>query len=173
MKHYFIQIVIIVAATMLLNGCAPEEKYPPEPEIKYKGFVKLVENPNQDTRGVLIFSFTDGDGDIGLHDDEREPPYDYNLFVKYLEMQNGEIVEVPLIFPGNDEIPPETLSFNARIPMLTPTGKYKGLEGEIRDTLFILNPNSDFDTIFFEVYIRDRALNESNRITTPPIVVNK
>lgn len=107
-------------------------------------------------QGVLKFSFKDGDGDIGLEQYEQEPPYDYNLFITLYEIQNGDSVEID---------PPLTL--NQRIPILTPDGNDKSIRGEIEDTLIIYDPSSAFDTIYLELYILDRALNQSNTISTP------
>jgi hypothetical protein len=104
------------------------------------------------------------------------PPYDYNLFIRYFEQKNGIFEEVFLITPSyiNDStIVYDTASFNGRIPILTPAGKNKSISGEIEDTLFVNNPLSSFDTIMFEVSIKDRLLNESNTIQTPPIVIKK
>jgi hypothetical protein len=129
-----------------------------------------------DQRGVLRFSFADGDGNIGLLATDTLPPYDYNLFVTYFERQNGVFKEIFLVTPNyiNDStIVYDTATFNGRIPILMPAGKNKAISGEIEDTLFVNNPLSAFDTIMFEVYIQDRKLNKSNTIQTPPIVVKK
>ena len=85
-------------------------------------------------------------------------------------MQNGELTEVPITWynPQTEEY--DTLTLSARIPNLTPEGTNKAISGEIQDTLFVYNFNSIYDTIMFEAYIIDRALNESNSISTPLIV---
>jgi len=64
----------------------------------------------------------------------------------------------------------DTIYHNARIPVLTPDGSNKSIKGEIEDTLFIYNYESEFDTIMFEAYIVDRALHKSNTIETPIII---
>ena len=85
-------------------------------------------------------------------------------------MQNGVETEVPLTFynPGTQEF--DTISLSARIPLLVPKNVKRSISGDIFDTLFMYNYNSDFDTLFFKFYIVDRALNESNVETTPYIV---
>ncbi|OQX75066.1 MAG: hypothetical protein B6D61_11110 [Bacteroidetes bacterium 4484_249] len=164
-KVLFKYIVFLTIAILVMPSCKKKETYPVIPEIKYEGFVKIY-NPvaNKFERGVLKLSFKDGDGDIGLRQSETEPPYDYNLFVKYYEIQNRDTVEVILT-----DISGDTITFNARIPILTPTGSNKSIKGEIDDTLFIYNYQSNFDTIMYEVYLIDRALNKSNIIFTPLI----
>jgi hypothetical protein len=141
-----------------MYSCQKKEEYPTIPQIEYEGMIKIYNQVlAKYDRGVLKISFKDGDGDIGLRDFEVSPPYDYNLFVKYFELQNGQPVRV-VIADSNE--------FNARIPVLTPAGSIKSIKGEIEDTLFIYNFQSPFDTIKFDVYLTDRALNKSNTITT-------
>jgi hypothetical protein len=168
----FLMALLILTAI----SCKKYENFPPEPSIEYMDITMLRDEQGIDQRGVLRFSFADGDGNIGLYDYDTLPPYDYNLFVKYFEKQNGVFKEIFLITPNyiNDStIVYDTATFNGRIPILTPAGKNKAISGEIEDTLFVNNPLSSFDTIMFEVYIQDRELNKSNTIQTPPIVVKK
>ncbi len=168
--------LLIGLLSLTAPSCKKYENYPPEPSIKFMDITLLRDQQGIDQRGVLRFSFADGDGNIGLYNNDTLPPYDYNLFVKYFEKQNGVFKEIFLITPNyiNDTtIVYDTASFNGRIPILTPAGKNKAISGEIEDTLFVNNPLSSFDTIMFEVYIQDRDLNKSNTIQTPPIVVKK
>ncbi|MEZ5197076.1 MAG: hypothetical protein R2764_11905 [Bacteroidales bacterium] len=53
------------------------------------------------------------------------------------------------------------------MPILTPFGSNKSIKGTIDDTLFMYNYQGSFDTIMFDAYLVDRALNKSNRILTP------
>lgn len=163
-KHSILIFILII----LFVACSKKEDFPIEPSIEYVSFLKIY-NPQQELfdRGVLKISFQDGDGDIGLYDEETEEPYDYNFIITYFEMQNGEEVEVvPSWYnPATDST--EYFNFHARIPILTPSGANKSIKGEIEDTLFIYNYTSPFDTIRFEAYILDRALHESNTVSTP------
>lgn len=168
--------ILILLALLFMTSCKRYEDYPPEPSIEYLDMTLLRDEQGIDQRGVLKFSFSDGDGNIGLYDSDTLPPYDYNLFVKYFEKQNGTFREIFLItenYINDTTIEYDTASFNGRIPILTPAGKNKAISGEIEDTLFVNNPLSAFDTIMFEVYIQDRDLNKSNTIQTPPIVIKK
>ncbi len=164
----FIQsITAFVVLLVVLASCRDEETYPIIPQIQYEDFV-LLYNPVTGIieRGVLKISFKDGDGDIGLKQNETDPPYDYNLFITYYEIQNGDTVEVYLV----DPVSGDTANFHARVPVLTPEGNNKSIKGEIEDTLFVYNPNSDFDTIMYSIYLKDRALHKSNVIQTPLII---
>ncbi len=173
MKYRLAGLIVLV---LLTGACKKYEEFPPEPVIKYLDFIMLRDSEGIDQRGVLKFSYTDGDGNIGLYSEDTVAPYDYNLFIKYFELQNGVFKEIFLITPtyiNDSTIVYDTATFNGRIPILTPAGKNKAIRGEIEDTLNVNNILSPFDTIKFEVYIMDRDLNRSNTIATPPIVVKK
>lgn len=152
---------------MILVSCLQDEEYPIIPEITFENFILLFNTQTQIIeRGVLKISFKDGDGDIGLYQTDTAPPYDFNLFITYYEIQNKDTVEIFLV----DPISGDTSTFNARIPILTPKGSDKSIKGEIEDTLFIYDPTSPYDTIMFEVYLMDRALHKSNVVKTPLIL---
>jgi hypothetical protein len=165
------KILIPVSALFLVIGCTKPQKYPNEPIISYKSFIQYTGSDGADSIGVLKLSFTDGNGDIGLNQEDTLPPFDkggpyfYDFIIKYFEKQNGAYINVLDSLTG--------LTNNSRIPYLTPEGKNKALTGEIEMQLFINNPLSDYDTIRFEAFIYDRALNKSNTITTPDIILNK
>lgn len=163
-------IILLVA-----SSCKKYEEFPPEPQIEFLDFVILRDLQGIDQRGVLRIGYTDGDGNIGLYDYDTVAPYDYNLFIKYFELQNGVFKEIFLVTTTHidDSVVYDTATFNGRIPILTPVGKNKAIRGEIEDTLFVNNPLSNFDTIKFEAYIVDRDLNKSNTIETPPIIIKK
>lgn len=159
MKHtVYTYLLFILVILGIFVACQQEETYPIIPEIEYDGFVKLW-NPQTMVyeRGVFAISFKDGDGDIGLKDSDTVAPYDFNLFINYYEIQNGDSVRV-VISDSNE--------FNARIPVLTPLGTNKSISGLIEDTLFMYNYQSTFDTIMFDAYIMDRALHKSNVVNT-------
>ena len=160
---YLLGFTILVSISW---GCLQDEEYPIIPEIVYEDFILLLNTQSGIIeRGVLKFSFKDGDGDIGLHQSDVDPPYDFNLFIDYFEIQNKDTVQIFLVDPASGD----TSTFNARIPILTPKGSDKSIKGEIEDTLFIYDPTSAFDTIMFKVYLVDRALHKSNVIQTPLI----
>lgn len=150
---------------LLIVACRKEEKYPVVPAIE---FVSLVANEDAEngTDVRLTFKFQDGDGDIGLNEDDTQAPFDtssiyyYNCFISYFEKQNGDFVEVEL---------PSTL--NMRIPRLS-NNTPESISGEITLDLFANNPFSPYDTIRYELYIVDRALNHSNTITTTEYISN-
>ncbi|MFK5857475.1 MAG: hypothetical protein QM503_15200 [Bacteroidota bacterium] len=171
-----ILILLLIVGSVVLS-CRKFEDFPDIPAITYSNFVVLM-NPQTGIteRGVLVFSYTDGNGDLGLSKGDTLPPYDrdseyyYNLIIKYFEKQNGTFVEVPLLSWNSDSSYFDTLTFNSRFPVLTPFSGNQAIKGVFEDTLFIYNPLSSFDTIKFKAYIIDRAFNKSNEIETGEII---
>jgi len=149
-------------------SCNKEEDFSDIPYIEFLDFTKNPNANNIDEKGILKIYFTDGDNDMGLGDGDTLPPFDksskyyYNFFINYFEKQHGQFVEV---------IP--AVTFNSRIPVLNSSSSNGALKGEIEIELFINNPYSAYDTIRFDAYIADRALHESNVISTPEIILKK
>ena len=141
-----------------------KESFSDTPVIAYKDFTLIFGSGNVADIGYLTISFQDGNGDIGLRPDQKEPPFDTgsiyynNYFIDYYEKQNGTFIKFT-----------SSVSFNTRIPYLTPDDPTKAIKGIIIDTL-PMNPNHVHDTIKFKFYIYDRALNKSNVDSTPPII---
>jgi len=164
----FFTVIIMAVVMALFPSCDDDPVYPVEPSIQFEQLTKIQNSSGIDDKGVLKFSFVDGDGDIGLSDNDIDPPFDtgsmyyYNCFITYFEKQNGEFTEVVL-----------PVSNNYRIPLTPPATKGLPLEGEVDIELYINNYLSPFDTIQFEIFIVDRALHHSNTITTPEIIIDK
>ena len=170
--HYYIymRLKLLILFTplflaLLMSSCHKPEKYPVEPKIEFVSLEAITEADNaMDVR--LTFKFQDGDGDIGLDESDTRPPFDtssvyyYNCFITYFEKQNGTFVEVEL---------PSTL--NMRIPRLSDDVP-ESIAGELYIDLFANNPLSPYDTIRYELYVVDRALNHSNTITTSEYITN-
>lgn len=161
-------------ALLLIGSCKQYEEYPIEPIIGYEGFT-LLTNPQSGItdRGVIKFSFTDGDGDLGFLASDSTLFYQYNLFVTYLECHNGDWHEVVLTTYNPSTQKMDTVNLHARLPYLTPSGDQKGIHGFVYDTLPVYNYQSAADTIRFEFFIKDRAQHQSNTLQTEPIFINK
>ena len=140
---------------MAFSGCRKLQQFSDEPALTFVNFVQA----GADSARIIV-SFTDGDGDIGLRASDTLPPHDFNLFLEYFELQNGEWIKPELATP-----------FYYRIPPLSESDNGKALQGEIEVNLspFYYAPGAD--SIRYEVRLRDFALNESNIITTDLILV--
>ncbi|MCB0794219.1 MAG: hypothetical protein KDB88_05735 [Flavobacteriales bacterium] len=156
-------VLALAILVVLLSGCLKSEEFPNEPRIEFLSFERTGDS------AVVTISFTDGDGDIGLAEGDTfppydEPPYDKNLYLEYEEFEEGAWVPVQL---GVSSL------IGYRIPVITPTGQNKTLEGEIAIRLqpFVLFHQPDADTIRYGIRLFDRALNESNKVYTGTILV--
>lgn len=135
---------------------------PPKLELQQENRI-LGLNGSYDSSFQFEFYYEDEDGDIGLRDSDTAGafvfggPYFYNFFCNVFQKQQGQWVSVPNPFTQN-----EPLHFNERFPYLTPSGKDKRLTGTF--TLFIpARPlGLKLDTVYFEMYLVDRALQKSN-----------
>lgn len=154
--------LFLISLITLGFSCRKIETYPVEPEITFEEFAILRSIEGQDSIGILSIGFTDGDGDIGATENDSS----LNYFLDIFEVVNGS--------PQQVELPDSTVNFDAYIPDLTPDGKYKAIKGTINFSLplYFMTPFLNSDTIFFETSIADRAMHQSNVITTPQFIVN-
>ena len=162
-----IAFTVTAASFNLLTSCMKKESFSDIPQIAFLSYYNIFDTGHIAKRGILAISFQDGNGDIGLNTWDVYPPYDtssiyyYNYYIDYYEKRNGTFVKVQL-----------STTYNTRIPDLTPDDPNKTIKGIIVDTLQ-LNPWPVYDTIRFSMYIYDRALNKSNVVNTPEIVVRR
>lgn len=158
--HFF-----LLAGLGLLTSCIDRVEYPKEPYIKYENFF-IVQDPVTSAKtGIIMISFTDGDGDIGLAEKDTIYPYHadgdyyYNYIMNIFRKQGNDTLRLP---------------YNMRIPPINPDDYEQNLKGEIYidipiDILLTVLPDNKFQ---FEVFIYDRALHKSNMITSPVILLD-
>ena len=146
-------------ATLLVLACSNPPDYPTEPVIEFLNLSRsaMQQGANPNTDSVLVtLSFTDGDGDIGSDDS----------------------VSVYLIDKRDDFQQP-----GFRIPFIGEQGVGKGISGEI----YIALPTTccyfedgrtpcesapgETDEVVYQLWITDRAGNESNRVDLAPITL--
>lgn len=178
-------LIVLSLLALLFTSCQKPVEYPVEPRIAYEGFTYLMDaEGNFSGEGVVSFSYTDGDGDLGLDDADSLAPFGindahyYNLVVDYMKAENGVFVKTPLLSPHVPSHPADTLvlydtvTFNARFCRLRDSEEPKAISGTMDYKLTVQNPFSPNDTIKFEIHILDRALHESNVIQTEAIITN-
>jgi hypothetical protein len=167
-SRHFILPGIFFLFTGIFSACMEKEDYPDVPAIQYVSFTKISNGSGIDEKGILKISFTDGDGNIGLSDQDTFPPYNigsqwyYNFFINYYERQHGMLTKIDLPF-----------TLNARIPPIEGSGPNHPTKGEIEIELYFNNPLSVYDTIVFEASICDRLLQMSNQVRSGDIIVKK
>jgi hypothetical protein len=163
-KICFILLILLVTA---LSGCVKEEQFPVIPHIEYVGFATAKDITGKDSLGAVTISYTDGDGNIGLFSWDTIEPYKYNYYLKFMQYVNNQLVEVKPV--------DSSVTFNSRIPILTPAGRNKNIKGEITMSieLYFARQILESDTIAFEIYIKDRTLFKSNVLESPLYIIKK
>jgi len=150
---------------LVLMSCTQPPDYPPEPVIEFNSLSQpfMTQGTTLSDSIFLTVDFTDGDGDLGTEDDSLDI---------YLIDTRIEDFSVPIQF---------------KLPFVPLQGTGNGISGEISlklpatccifpagvavpcdTTVTDLYPT---DTLIYEVYIKDRAGNESNHILTENIIV--
>ena len=156
MKSIFSLFVVLL---ITFAACVRPPDYPIEPRLEFLGLSKntVLQGLTKDTL-YLSVSFTDGDGDIGFQNN------DSTLFVVDTRRNGARINDVQ------------------GLPSVPEQGAGNGITGEIRmringgcctNTLVPCSAPFKYsrDTVVYEIYIKDRAGHESNRVKTPPIYI--
>jgi hypothetical protein len=157
------QIYILLIVVLGFSSCIKRDEFPDEPIIKYIDFRQTPDT------AYLRFSFTDGDGDLGLDQGDTLNPFEhngpnyFNIYVKYFEFKNGAFEELVLPAP-----------FNYRFARIKSPSKNNSLEGEMK--IKIPSPYRNpliakGDTVRYDFYIMDRALHKSNEASTGAVVI--
>lgn len=164
MKHSIKVVFFLGIVAIFFNSCVNKIQYSEIPYIEFVGFSVVKAHNDTDSLGYVTISYTDGDGDLGfLSSDTNNLTYDF--FIKLFQLKNGNDVEL---------LPPDsTFTLNARLPYLTPEGDNKNIKGEITMLLelYFITPVLISDTVAFEIFITDRARNQSNVVKSPYYVL--
>lgn len=149
------------------QSCERIESLPPVPRIEYRSFevfdtIDIL--GNRAKGGRLSFFFEDGDGDIGMHPPTEEVEDTNNLIVTIYRKTGGVMMPVQ----DNDPLKPSSY----RIPFMEREGQNKILRGTI-DVTFLYLFYSSADTVMYDFFIKDRALNESNVASTNEIIISE
>lgn len=169
MKVRFIFVFLVIAS---ISACVKAPSYPIEPAITFKSVSSsLIKSGLVDT---LVFNFTDGDGDIYTRPSASDT-------CKQCDFKNGD--SSCLRMSGFNIIlidSRDSCVSNYASPDVQPTGKFKGISGEIsvvraidsKKCFTVPTPGCPKDTVVFTIILRDGANHYSNAITTSPIIVD-
>lgn len=156
MKRFSALVLFALLATLYF-GCKPEPVFPAEPMLKFK---KFVQPPGSDSLQV-VFSFTDGDGDIGVALNST----DSNMVLTCYHM---DAAHNWVVLPTGGPNLNDSLMYTYRIPKLA--AGQSGLEGDIYLTinknLLIVNGN---DTLQFNAFLLDQSHHKSEIVRTPEV----
>lgn len=149
-------------------SCRKIQQLPATPHIDFTSFTIFDTTDilgNSSKGGRLKFRFEDGDGDLGLNPPTNAGRTDStDLFLTLFRKKAGSMDSVS----GLDPLLPSPA---LRIPFMERLGQNKILKGTISVT-FIYQSYLPTDTIKYDFFIKDRALNESNVASTSEIVLS-
>jgi len=165
--------LLVALASLAVSSCINPPDYPDTPSIEFKTITKerfRTDGGLIDSVKVTV-SFKDGDGDLGLSNQDTNPPYDYgngqNRYYNNYFIQ-PQIQQTDGTFKNYDV---GTGGYDSRYPVLNTSGRSEPLKGDLTLNL-VFSAGLPFragTVVRFQVNIVDRALNESNVITTEPI----
>jgi len=142
--HY----ALLIAMIMFLAACEKgEEALGPEPVIT---FVSVSPSTVVQYTDSLIFTieYTDGDGDLGSNDPDSK-----NLYLT--DSRNN-------------------VTYQYRVKELAPAGSTIAITGTLSvvlDNVGLIN-GSTSETATFDIYVTDRAGNQSNTVTSSEVTIN-
>lgn len=172
---------------MLLGvvACRKEPNYDKVPHIEYEGYEQQTLTDDFGNRyDSLTFSirFQDGDGDLGLSSDtdhpDMGPPYQflspdgtrnpnyYNFYIDTFLKRDGTFEPFPF--------PTSGFTYSGRFMRLSQDNRLEPLEGILRYSLPAWYPSQisvPGTVVKFRIYIKDRALNNSNVVETDEIAL--
>lgn len=155
MKNMRIYVSVFIAICAGALACTPDPVFPDEPIITFKEY-----SYNGSDTLKVVFSFTDGDGDIGVTPTGTDSNMVLTLYYK------GPDGLFHVARPGASTT--DSVYYNYRIPEL-PEGQ-SGLEGDI---YLVVNPQFMlYDTIQFNAFLLDQTDHKSVVVRTPETVIN-
>jgi len=140
--------IIYLSAIVLLFSCEKEQVISDTPIIEFKSISPATVQEYSDDI-IITISYSDGDGDLG----ENNPDI-YNLFLE--DNRNGIV-------------------YQFRIPHLAPDNNSIAIEGDFNITIngSGITDESSSQQVNYSIYVKDRAGNKSNTITTSNITIHQ
>ena len=157
-----------IATVLLVSGCYKREQLSIIPEISL-GSCELVPVSDGVDSFKFVIHYKDGDGDIGYKPTDTYKPYNdsnyfgSDLFIQYLELQNGTYVYTSDPFHGIND----TIQIPFRLPALNDSKNPQPITGDIKVGAYLIQPHKQFKTFKFRIFLFDKALHQSNIIETP------
>jgi hypothetical protein len=138
----------------MLGSCVKKKSYPTVPEIEYKDFFPFVGDSAD-----LQAKFTDGDGDIGVNEEDSTRTFWVTYYYKDTVTNKFVGYYRPLF---ND-----TLRTGYIVKMPNDSYKGKSVSGEISVRLQQFRHSKKIKNVKYVIYLLDKAGNKSNVVTTP------
>lgn len=163
---------LIVGAGLYIAGCTGEPDFSNVPNL-LEGSTTISKTTNTDRLGnsqdslVIGVKFQDGDGDLGLssnmYPDSVLIKEGYNYEVRTFRRVRGQFQDITQSFG---------VSNSGNFPRLRQDNKVGPIEGTLSRSIMIPHlAVSRNDTLKFMIKIKDRALNVSNEVETPSVIL--
>lgn len=152
----------LALALIVIFSCSNPPEYADEPTIEFvsmsKTFMQQANVVSNNDSILLTLSFTDGDGDLGAEDGDTSE-------IRYIDLrQNFEQTPLKIPFVGLQGV---GQGISGEIFAILPTTTCLYDDGRFPGT----SAPGETNEVIFEMWIVDRAGNESNRIELPPITL--
>ncbi|QIL77740.1 hypothetical protein [Hymenobacter sp. HDW8] len=172
---------LLLLTGLTVSSCLEPPEYPETPTIDFE---RITSQRISDASGTydkvtITVSFRDGDGDLGLNEADKtddspwariknglpNPYYNNYYLTPSIRNAQGDFVEL--------ELPDPSFNYNSTYPPLATDDREAPLRGELNFTydFYVGSPFTPGQTVRFNVSIFDRALNQSNTVTTDPITI--
>ncbi|HMY43690.1 MAG TPA: hypothetical protein PLW92_11565 [Chitinophagales bacterium] len=178
LSNISLKFFILLFCMFCFSACFKEAFYPNTPTVKFNKY-DLENNAYQynSSKGSLIVDFTDGDGDLGVvykdtliivgTDTIKKIPISgkvYYTIPKYDSIRNYVIDEYAF--------PEISSAYNGSKNGILEI-KFTSIFDEVKYSKITNSfPGIQRDTINFKLWMKDRAGNQSNIITTPDFIIN-
>ncbi len=172
------KILVFIGCLVGLAACMTEPTFDLKPLIGFKDASVVTKN-SSDLLGnitkrdsvIITIDFQDGDGDLGFTQADLtkiQPPNAQSFVVNLYVRKNGTFLKST-----------PTTPIGANMPVRLKEGAAGPIEGTMDYGLTFDYQNfkgypyltGKKDTVYFDVWILDRALNKSNVVQTKPVVL--
>jgi hypothetical protein len=180
------KLLIVPAICMLIASCKDDEQFSTTPVVTFERFVTYPDAAGKDTAVDFIFSLKDGDGDIGFADNEFNSACgadNSNLYIAYEEKRGAgyapkkfwtEVTDISSNCDTTVYFDSVQVKFNQRMQYIEPPGNSKGIEATVTYRMDYVSAVVLLSNIGrFKFYIRDRANNKSDEVTTTDLLLVK
>ncbi len=165
-----VSVLAVFSVMALMTGCYKEISFDIKPYIEFSDLRKEIRldqfSGSKKDSVILTIKFQDGDGDLGLNEEEKKvavEKQDFNYIIRIFRQKNGVFKEVP------QEVP-----YSGFFPRLKSDNKKGPIEGKLDYSLVYFQ---DFtpkkDSLKYQITIKDRSGNISNTVESKVIILNE
>lgn len=173
MKNLSVKLILILFITGF-NACVDEPTYPDIPNIDFESITKTIVNQRTESLEITL-QIEDGDGDIGTKD-ILPGNCDGCISTGPTSCVNDPAFSLFLIDPRDNCVK------EFKLPYIEPEGQTNAISGSISVLVGnfsckdpnnpVLYPTSiPYDTLYYDVFIKDRAGHFSDTVRTPFIII--